>query len=190
MKKIFIAGGLIHFLLLLSTCLSAQKHLANGEAVIRGNRLISVKSTIGKQLYHPERNFIKREINIDAEFTENDWTQSQVVTPFLNEAGKPDKTAVRVLYDQANIYLFWTVDQPDGITSGMKDKDSIITTDDYIQIDLKPWLPDSILHGRDYSYSIAVNPSGIIWDAYLDPYLVAFIFIMEFGRESCHEKTG
>jgi hypothetical protein len=58
----------------------------------------------------------------------------------------------------------------------MKDKDSIITTDDYIQIDLKPWLPDSILHGRDYSYSIAVNPSGIIWDAYLDPYLGGFYF--------------
>jgi hypothetical protein len=36
MKKIFIAGGLIHFLLLLSTCVSAQKHFANGEAVIRG----------------------------------------------------------------------------------------------------------------------------------------------------------
>jgi hypothetical protein len=83
MKKIFTAGGSIHFLLLLSTCVSAQKHFANGEAVIRGNRLISVKSAIGKQLYHPERNFLKREINIDAELTETDWDQSQIIAPFF-----------------------------------------------------------------------------------------------------------
>ncbi|MCW3092928.1 MAG: hypothetical protein JWP81_3997 [Ferruginibacter sp.] len=176
MKNILISCGLIVMFLISGTYLPAQQHLANGEAVIRGNRLISVKSPIGKQLYHPERNFLKRDIKIDAAMTEPEWNQAQVVAPFLNVAGGTDKTIVRVLYDQSNIYLFWNIDQPDGVTTRMKEKDSIITTDDYVQIDLKPWLPDSILHGRDYSYSIAVNPAGIIWDAYLDPYLGGFYF--------------
>jgi len=176
MKRIFNRFGTIILIVTLSTHLPAQIHLANGESVISGNRLISVKSEIGKQLYHPDRYFFKRSINTDAEMTEPEWNQAQVVTPFLNAAGKLDKTSVRVLYDESNIYLFWVIDQPDGVISRMKDKDSIITTGDYVQIDLKPWLPDSIVHGRDYSYSIAVNPAGIIWDSYFDPYLGGFYF--------------
>jgi len=201
MKRIFNRFGTIILIVTLSTHLPAQIHLANGESVISGNRLISVKSEIGKQLYHPDRYFFKRSINTDAEMTEPEWNQAQVVTPFLNAAGKLDKTSVRVLYDESNIYLFWVIDQPDGVISRMKDKDSIITTGDYVQIDLKPWLPDSIVHGRDYSYSIAVNPAGIIWDSYFDPYLGGFYFSswnseakvatkkQEIGRASCRERV-
>src|SRR5665213_2374900 len=162
--------------LFISINVKAQIHLANGERVINGNRLISVKSEVGKQLYHPDRDFFKRNITTDAEMAEPEWKEAQVVSPFLNAAGKVDKTSVRVLYDQSNIYLFWMIDQPDGISCRMHDKDSIITKDDYIQIDLKPWLPDSIVQGRNYSYSIAVNPEGIIWDSYFDPYLGGFYF--------------
>lgn len=154
----------------------AQKHLANGERVINGNRLISVKSEVGKQLYHPDRDFFVRDIITDAEMAEPEWKDAQVITPFLNAVGKVDKTSVRVLYDKSNIYLFWTVDQPDGVSYQMHDKDSIITKDDYVQIDLKPWLPDSIVHGRNYSYSIAVNPEGIVWDSYFDPYLGGYYY--------------
>ena len=162
--------------LLIHINLKAQMHLANGERVINGNRLISVKSEVGRQLYHPERNFFKRNIAADASMVEPEWKDAQLVTPFFNAAGKPDKTNVRVLYDQDNIYLFWSISQPDGVTSGMHDKDSIITSDDYVQIDLKPWLPDSIVEGRNYSYSIGVNPEGIIWDSYFDPYLGGFYY--------------
>jgi photosystem II stability/assembly factor-like uncharacterized protein len=150
--------------------------LANGEKVINGNRLISVKSEVGKQLYQPERVFFKREITTNAEMTEPEWKEAQVVAPFLNAAGKLDKTTVRVLYDEKNIYLFWEIDQPDGITSQVLNNDSIITKDDYIQIDLKPLLPDSIHEGRNYSYSIAVNPDGVVWDSYFDPYLGGYYY--------------
>src|SRR4029079_9613526 len=78
----------------------AQKHLANGERVINGNRLISVNAPVGSQLYHPERNFFERRVTADALMTEPDWKNAQVISPFLNAAGKIDQTSVRVLYDQ------------------------------------------------------------------------------------------
>lgn len=162
--------------LVVSIQLSAQTHLANGERVINGNRLISVKSEVGRQLFHPDRPFFKRNVVVDARMTEPEWIEGQMVNSFFNDAGKADKTSVRVLYDQDNLYLFWDVDQPDGVNSGMRDKDSIITADDFVQINLKPLLPDSVLNGRDYSYTIAVNPEGVIWDSYFDPYLGGFYY--------------
>lgn len=176
MNKIFNYLLLILLLLLRSNVLPAQKHLANGEEVLRGNRLISVKSEVGKKLYQPSRMFLPKHINMDGKMNEPEWDQAMVIAPFINTGGNTDQTSVKVLYDQENIYLFCSIDQPDGITSNMKDKDSIITNDDYIQIDLKPWLPDNITKGRDYYYSIAVNPDGMIWDSYMDPYLGGFFF--------------
>jgi photosystem II stability/assembly factor-like uncharacterized protein len=176
MKQIAKYGVVLMVLTVTGVQGSAQKHLANGERVINGNRLISVKSEVGSQLYHPQRDFFVRSITTDGEMTEPDWKDAQVISPFLSAQGKVDPTSVRVLYDQSNVYLFWTVNQPDGVSYGMQDKDSIITRDDYVQVDLKPLLPDSILYGRDYSYSIAVNPGGVVWDSYFDPYLGGFYY--------------
>jgi len=176
MKKSLIYYGLAVLLIIWSSPGFAQKHLANGESVIRGNRLISVKSDNGKQLYQPGRIFVEQQIQPDGRMSEAAWEHTPVITPFSGSAGKMDQTSVRVLYDRENIYLFWNVEQPDGLTSRMTEPDEVITGDDYIQVDLKPWLPDSIIHGRDYYYSIAVNPDGVVWDAYLDPYLDGFYF--------------
>jgi photosystem II stability/assembly factor-like uncharacterized protein len=175
-QKIMKYGALIIVLFFASRYSEAQKHLANGEKVINGNRLISVKSEVGRQLFHPDRKFLNRSMTMDGEMSEPEWKDAQVISSFVKEWGVQDKTTVRVLYDQRNIYLFWTVDQPDGITAQMHDKDSIITGDDYVQVDLKPLLPDSIIHGRNYSYTIAINPDGFIWDSYFDPYLGGFYY--------------
>lgn len=169
---------IIIMIILFAPAVNAQNYISTGEepAGRGGNRLISVKSANGEQLYRNERIFTDLTIEADGKMTEPVWEQALIVSPFLNKTGKTDKTSVRVLYDRANIYFFWSVEQNDGINAGMKDTDSLITKDDYIQVDLKPWLPDDIIHGRDYSYSIAVNPAGFIWDSYFDPYLGGFYF--------------
>lgn len=159
-----------------ATTLLAQTHIANGDRVIRGNRLISVKSTPGAQLHQPDRMFTQKDIRIDAKMSESDWDRAPVVTPFLWENGEADHTSVRVLYDRENIYVYWEVREEDGLTSNMTLPDSVITEDDYVQIDLTPWLPDSIKHARKYYYTIALNPDGVLWDAYFDPYLDGFFF--------------
>ncbi|HBE41238.1 MAG TPA: hypothetical protein DDW27_08550, partial [Bacteroidales bacterium] len=155
----------------------SQKYYATGEEnMVRGNRLISAESANGKQLYQTGKISPGLRIQPDGEMKEPEWANALTVTPFINVKNNADRTSVRVLYDSDNIYLFWSVEQPDGITVLMKERDGLITSDDYVQVDLKPWLPDDIIHGRNYSYSIAVNPEGIIWDSYFDPYLGGFYF--------------
>jgi photosystem II stability/assembly factor-like uncharacterized protein len=108
--------------------------------------------------------------------TEADWEAALIITPLAGKQGEEDATAVRVLFDEGYIYLFWNVSQPDGITASMTEFDGLITGDDYVQIDFKPWLPADIEPRRDYYYTVAVNPVGTIWDAYFDPYLDGFFF--------------
>lgn len=157
--------------------LQAQKHHAAGEQVIRGNRLISAKSGPGKILYQQSGGEVDQfEISVDGTMSESEWKEAQVITPFKDREGRTDSVSVRVIHDQEKIGLFWEVEEVGGIDAGLREADGLITGDDYIRIDLKPWLPDDILHGRDYHYSIAVNPAGIIWDAYFDPYLDGFFF--------------
>jgi photosystem II stability/assembly factor-like uncharacterized protein len=178
MRKFFISIGIVILFFIYDTCTYAQKYISTGEEIAgrNSNRLISVKSANGKQLYQPERTFFQRKIDADGKMNEPEWKEACVVTPFISTNGINDKTSVSVLYDKDNIYLFWSIQQPDGITTNMKEKDGLITSDDYVQVDLKPWLPDNIAQGRDYSFSIAVNPKGIIWDSYLDPYLGGIYF--------------
>jgi len=161
----------------LATCnLFAQKHIANGDSLVSGNRLISVESPNGSQLYQPGNVFSQKDIRIDGKRSEPEWDAAPVVSPFMMKNGEADNTSVRVLYDGENIYLYWEVEEEGGLTSNMSKSDSVITDDDYIQVDLKPWLPDTIQYARDYYYTLAVNPDGVIWDSYFDPYLDGFFF--------------
>ncbi len=153
-----------------------QKHYASGDRVVRGNRLISVKSGPGEQLYQTRHTFVPRQITVDGTMTEDDWNRAAEISPLGDASGNLDKTSVRVLFDGENIYLFWSVDEPDGITASLEDFDGVITGDDYVQVDLRPWLPDSIKVRSGYYYSIAANPLGTVWDSYFDPYLDGFFF--------------
>jgi len=153
-----------------------QQHFASGDRVIRGNRLISVKSEPGAQLYQARHNFVPRQIDVDGKMTEADWSLAARISPLEAASGQPDGSSVRVLFDGQNIYLFWSVEEPDGVTASLKDFDGVITGDDYVQVDLRPWLPDSIKVRSGYYYTIAVNPLGTVWDSYFDPYLEGFFF--------------
>jgi len=155
---------------------TAQKHIADGSIFSRRNRLISIKSVPGKQLYLHKKTPDRITIELDGRIYEDDWNRAQVISPFVDKNGQKDKTTVRVLFDDENIYLFWTVSEQAGITAEVKEDDAVITGDDYVQINLKPWLADNIKYGRDYYYSIAVNPAGAVWDSYFDPYLDGYFF--------------
>jgi photosystem II stability/assembly factor-like uncharacterized protein len=174
-----IGSHCLTLLIVLAVCMQpsqAQKHYAGGENVIRGNRLISVRSEAGKALYQPDRMFVERSIRADGVMSEPAWQDAPLIAPFSTGQGGRDQTTVRVLYDGAFIYLFWQVDERGGITAAMTKADSVITADDYIQVDLKPLFPDSIKYARNHYYTIAVNPKGVEWDAYFDPYLDGFFF--------------
>jgi photosystem II stability/assembly factor-like uncharacterized protein len=155
---------------------AAQKHIADGSHMNRRNRLISTKSEPGKQLYLQKKTPDKITLELDGKTDEDDWNHAQVITSFVDKSGQKDPTTVRVLFDDDNIYLFWAVHEQAGITAEAKEADALITGDDYVQINLKPWLVDSIKYGRDYYYSIAVNPAGAVWDSYFDPYLDGYFF--------------
>ena len=155
---------------------AAQKHIADGSLFSRRNRLISIKSEPGEQLYLHKKTHDRITIKLDGKMYENNWQQAQIITSFVDKSGQKDRTTVRVLFDDDNIYLFWAVHEEAGITAGVKEADAVITGDDYVQINLKPWLIDSINYGRDYYYSIAVNPEGAVWDSYFDPYSGGYFF--------------
>jgi len=166
--------------IVLAFCLSiaaAQIHHAAGDKLSRAdNRLMSVKSEPGRQLYQPVKEFTKKAITADAKDSERDWQEAQILAQFADPSGGKDQTIVKVLSDKENIYLFWSVGEPDGITARTKEEDTVITGDDYVQINLKPWLGDDIKYARNYYYTIAVNPEGIVWDAYWEPYLGGYFF--------------
>ena len=168
------------FYLGLATTLSmgiyGQRHLADGTRPFRGNRLMSVKSDAGRKLKLQETDFIARAILPDGKMLESDWQDAQLVETFLGPAGSHDNSVVRVLFDREHIYLFCEVEERGGITAKMEANDEVISSDDYIQINLRPWLPDQIATRRAYHYSIAINPKGFFWDAYFDPYLDGFFF--------------
>jgi hypothetical protein len=115
-----------------SISLLAQIHNADGNTTRRGNRLISVKSEVGKELYQPERTFFERYIIADGIMSESEWNDALVISPFLNEQGRKEQTSVRLLYDRAHIYLYWEIREEGGITATMTKFDSVITNDDYI----------------------------------------------------------
>jgi len=78
---------------------TAQKHIADGSIFSRRNRLISIKSVPGKQLYLHEKSPDEITIELDGRMYEDDWNRAQVISPFVDKNGQKDKTSVRVLFD-------------------------------------------------------------------------------------------
>jgi photosystem II stability/assembly factor-like uncharacterized protein/LmbE family N-acetylglucosaminyl deacetylase len=116
-------------------------------------------------------------LSIDGKMDENEWENAQVIRNFYISGRKPDKgIETRILSDKKNIYLFWKADNTEPLIANISKNDSALVGDDYVQVNLKPILPDSIKYGRDYFFSIAVNPNGAIWDTYYDPYHVGYFF--------------
>lgn len=116
-------------------------------------------------------------ITIDGKMKEDIWKESQVINRFYTKDRTPDNdVTVNILSDKENIYLFWKIDNGSSPRANIMKNDSALYGDDYIQVNLKPVIPDSIEYAREYSFSIAVNPAGSLWDAYYDPYHNGYFF--------------
>ncbi|MCK4699945.1 MAG: hypothetical protein KAT38_06410, partial [Bacteroidales bacterium] len=139
---------------------------------------ISTQTSPGKTINKPQ--FSPDDIlniTIDGKMEEGSWSKSQVINSFYTNDRKLDiGVEVSVISDKENIYLFWKVEDSTPIIADIVKNDSALYGDDYVQVNLKPIMPDSIKHARDYSFSIAVNPNGALWDAYFDPYDAGYFF--------------
>ena len=139
---------------------------------------ISVQTSPGKELsqeqFKPDDLL---DISIDGKMKEKIWGNSQLVNRFFTQGRTlDDDVIVNVLSDKEYIYLYWEIDNGSLLRANIMKNDSALYGDDYIQINLKPVIPDSIQYAREYSFSIAVNPKGTIWDAYYDPYHTGYFF--------------
>jgi|GEM_PF-1149426 len=116
-------------------------------------------------------------ITIDGKMDEDIWEKSQKVNNFYTDNRNPDDNVeVNVISDKESIYLFWKVKNKNPIVAEIFKNDSALVGDDYVQVNLKPIIPDSIKYARDYSFSVAVNTNEAIWDAYFDPYNGGYFF--------------
>jgi len=117
------------------------------------------------------------DIQVDGKMDEDSWTRAQVINTFYtNNRLLDNDVEVSAMSDRQNIYLFWKVEDSEPLTAKINKNDSALVGDDYVQVDLKPIIPDSIKYARDYYFSIAVNPNGALWDAYFDPYNTGYFF--------------
>ena len=143
-----------------------------------GKKYISAQRSPGKTINKPQ--FIPDdllEITIDGKMEEDSWSKSQVMNSFYTSNRELDNgVEVSVISDKENIYLFWKVEDSSPIIADIVINDSVLVGDDYVQVNLKPIMPESIKYARDYSFSIAINPNGALWDAYLDPYDGGYFF--------------
>jgi len=134
------------------------------------------------------------DIQIDGKMDEDNWKRSQVINTFYTDSRLLDEDVeVSAMADRQNIYLFWKVEDSEPLTAKINKNDSALVGDDYVQVDLKPIIPDSIKYARDYYFSIAVNPNGAIWDAYFDPYNTGYFFTSWTSNtklKSLKNKTG
>ncbi len=139
---------------------------------------ISTQTSPGKNINKPQFSpDDELNITIDGIMEEGSWSKSQVINSFYTNDRKLDKgVEVSVISDKENIYLFWKVEDSTPIIADIFKNDSVLFGDDYVQVNLQPIMPDSINHARDYSFSIAINPNGALWDAYFDPYDSGYFF--------------
>ena len=158
---------------------TAVRQIADGSKLIRKNRLINVKSQTGSLLYRPVEpagQLFPGE-NPDGKSGDSFWSLAQSVNPFVIDGSDnilPGASA-RVTYDKENIYIFWQLDTGKP-SSSVTTADTSLDSDSYVQVDLYPIIPDSIIHGRGYYYSIASNALGTVQDVYYDPYKEGFFF--------------
>jgi len=155
-----------------------KKRVPTGSHIFNSN-YISTKTFPGKNINTSQ--FIPDDlldITIDGKMEEDSWSQSQVINSFYTSDRKLDNgVKVSVISDKENIYLFWKVEDSTPIIADIVKNDSALVGDDYVQVNLKPIMPESIKYARDYSFSIAVNPNGALWDAYFDPYGAGYFFM-------------
>jgi hypothetical protein len=180
MKRIFIilvAIATVPIIFCFTFAGSGKKDFSIGGHFFNKNYISTQTSpgkTINKPQFSPDDVL---DITIDGKMEEDSWSKSQAINSFYTNDRKLDNgVEVSVISDKENIYLFWKVEDSTPVTANIVKNDSALVGDDYVQVNLKPIMPDSIKYARDYSFSIAVNPNGALWDAYFDPYDAGYFF--------------
>ncbi|MFO0568499.1 MAG: carbohydrate-binding family 9-like protein [Polyangiaceae bacterium] len=110
---------------------------------------------------------------MDGKLDEPAWATAPSTGPFVDvrtgrpSAGFPVSGTVKLLWDEANLYLAFDVRDPD-IVSGFdkKAKDPHLWTKDTVEIMVDP---DGDGDNKDY-YEIQVNPEGLVFDSQFDEY--------------------
>ncbi|HKQ69598.1 MAG TPA: carbohydrate-binding family 9-like protein, partial [Polyangiaceae bacterium] len=112
-------------------------------------------------------------VNIDGKLDDNAWKAAASTGPFVDVGtGNPNSSfpvngSVKVLWDDTNMYLGFTVEDPDVIGGFPKDaKDPHLWTKDTVEIMLDP---DGDGDNNDY-YEIQVNPQNLVFDTQFDAY--------------------
>jgi photosystem II stability/assembly factor-like uncharacterized protein len=170
---------LLTILLLTAPRVKAEKHLADGDIFFSGNRLLSTMSETGQKFYLPpsQNTEVYAPARLDGKAGEAFWKLSQKISPFIEKStGEKRDCTTRVTFDRENIYLYWEIVTKSPPSATVMQADTALDSDSYLQVDLYPVLPDSLIHGRGYYYSLVVNPLGTLWDAYFDPYQEGYFF--------------
>lgn len=112
-------------------------------------------------------------LTIDGKLDEAAWQTAPVAGPFVDVATGAPNTAfpvngsVKVLWDDANMYLGFEVSDPD-VVGGFdkKTKDPHLWTKDAVEIMIDP---DGDGDNKDY-YEIQINPQNLVFDTRFDDY--------------------
>ncbi|HKA20882.1 MAG TPA: DUF5916 domain-containing protein, partial [Blastocatellia bacterium] len=126
----------------------------------------AAQSADGKRAHRIEILRVSDPIKIDGRLDEPEWSQAEAATDFRQESpieGAPasEKTEVRVLYDNKNIYIGIRAfdSEPSKINARDLVRDSTFDTDDRIELILDTY------HDRRNGFRFAVNPLGTQQDA-------------------------
>lgn len=83
---------------------------------------------------------IKDKISVDGKLTENAWAKTIPITlvfPWDSQTGKKQKTTVRLLYDEENLYVGYDCEDSD-ITAHYEKRDDPTFMDDCVEIFIRP----------------------------------------------------
>jgi len=102
---------------------------------------------------------------IDGRVDDRVWETAEVVSDFVQKdpvAGSPpsQRTEVRILYDEDNLYFGWTLfdDDPEAIVATSLERDAFKVDDDHITMILDTF------HDHRNAFMFAVNPLGTKFD--------------------------
>ena len=176
-ESAFVAGLLIALSAVASAQTAASRHQGYGiwlpDTTEKSPQNLSQQSETTTSPSQPENGSrririlrISDPIKIDGHLDEPAWSQAEAATDFRQESpteGAPasEKTEVRVLYDNKNVYIGIRAFDSEAARINARDlvRDSTFDTDDRIEIVLDTY------HDRRNAFRFSVNPLGTQQDA-------------------------
>ena len=144
----------------------------------------------GVQITNPGIKVVRTEteLNIDGKMSDRCWGKATIIQNLSNnEDGSQaeEPTEVRLLYDDNHLYLAFICYESkiDELKATERRHDGRVTSDDCVMVYLMPHVKEKDDYHTGYSF-LAVNPRGILLDAYYDAYGI-FHPSWESGAKIC-----